>query len=131
MFATLLNGIMLMFCGLQCFFLEQPNIQHQISTHVLRITPADFYAAFTDKHSIFRSEMTSGNSALSCLHAKTKPLFWVALDNDLRANLTLRDITSKGICQLLLDTWSHGTREETRARRGPRSPFQSCVFSKE
>ena len=115
---------------LQRIFIEH-KIEEQVNTHVLRITPADFCAAFTDKQPIFRNEMISKNWALPRLYAKGKPPPWIAMVNDLKADRIPLDIKVKCITQLPLDTWSKLTPDEMRARLpprpGPRSLFKAAL----
>ena len=96
---------------LQRIFIEH-KIEEQVNTHVLRITPADFCAAYTDKQPVFRNEMISKNWALPRLYAKGKPPPWIALVNDLKVNRIPLDIKVKCITQLPLDTWSKLTADD-------------------
>ena len=115
---------------LQRIFIEH-KIEEHVNTHVLRMTPADFCAAFTDKQPIFRSEMISKNWVLPRLYAKSKPPPWIALVNDLKVNRIPVNIKVKCITELPLDTCSQLTLDEIRTRLpprpGPRSLFKAAL----
>ena len=87
---------------LQRIFIEH-KIDEQVNTPVLRITPADFCAAFTDKQPIFKNEMISKNWALPRLFSKSRPPPGIALVNELKANRIPPDIKITCITQLSLE----------------------------
>ena len=115
---------------LQRIFIEH-KIDEQVNTHVLRITPADFCAAFTDKQPIFKNEMISKNWALPRLFSKSRPPPWIALVNELKANRIPPDMKITCITQLSLEKWNSMTAQEIRSalptRPGPLKRFRAAI----